>query len=111
VDSTNRLLVIAGATIGAVVGARIVGALENLPAWLSAPSFWAYFYGNKTLVGGLLGGLCVCELVKKIVRRTTEYRRFVYISVIAGHDDRQGGVLRLEYMRRPMEYPRICHGP
>ena len=67
VDGTNRLLVIAGATIGAVVGARIVGALENLPAWLSAPSSWAYFYGNKTLVGGLLGGLCGVELVKKIV--------------------------------------------
>ena len=66
-ESHNRLYIICGATLGAVLGSRIIGSLEDLPAWLSSASPLAYFYGNKTLVGGLLGGLAGVELVKKII--------------------------------------------
>ena len=67
VDKEQRLYVIAGAILGAVIGARIIGALENVPQWMAAPNKWVYFYGNKTLVGGLLGGLAGVELMKKII--------------------------------------------
>ncbi len=67
IPSDRRLFVVAGATLGAVIGARIIGSLEDLPAWLSSSSPWLYFFANKTLVGGLLGGLAGVELVKKII--------------------------------------------
>ena len=68
IEQTNRLLIISAAAVGAVLGSRILGSLEDLPAWLASRSFWLYFYGNKTLVGGLLGGLAGVELVKKILK-------------------------------------------
>ncbi len=67
IEKYNRLWVITGAALGAVLGARILGSLENVPAWMASPSRWQYFYGNKTLVGGLLGGLAGVELVKKVI--------------------------------------------
>ena len=63
----NRVWIICGATGGAILGSRIIGSLENAPEWFSSPAFWYYFNGNKTLVGGLLGGLIGVELVKKII--------------------------------------------
>ena len=67
IQTSNRVSVIIAAALGAVIGSRGVGSLENLPAWLSASSSWVYFLGNKTLVGGLLGGLAGVELMKKII--------------------------------------------
>jgi prolipoprotein diacylglyceryltransferase len=76
---TNRLFIIVGATFGAVLGSRIVGAMENIPAWLSSPSPWEYFWTNKTLAGGLLGGLVMVELVKKLLKeRSASGDLFVY---------------------------------
>ncbi len=66
ISQEHRIYAITGAALGAVIGARLVGAMENLPEWMSAPSAWAYFAGNKTLVGGLLGGLAGVEIAKKI---------------------------------------------
>lgn len=75
----HRLYVLIAATLGAVVGARIVGALEDVPRWLAAPSFWQYLLGNKTLVGGLVGGLAGVEIMKKLIgERTNTGDLFVY---------------------------------
>jgi phosphatidylglycerol---prolipoprotein diacylglyceryl transferase len=73
IEPLSRLFVVTAATLGAVLGSRLIGSLENIPQWRAAPSAWKYFYGNKTLVGGLLGGLVCVELVKKITgeRRNT----------------------------------------
>jgi len=67
VKKENRVFVVVGAALGAVIVSRIVGALENLPAWLASGNPWFYFLGNKTLVGGLIGGLAGVETVKKIL--------------------------------------------
>lgn len=67
IDKHNRLLVIAGASIGAVIGARVLGSLENLPEWRASQFKLLYFLGNKTLVGGLLGGLAGVEIIKKML--------------------------------------------
>lgn len=59
-----RWSLVVAAAFGAVLGARLLGSLEHAGAWMASPRPWAYFYSNKTLVGGLLGGLLGVELVK-----------------------------------------------
>ena len=67
INSSNRLLIIICATIGAFIGSRLIGGFENPPAIKQSPNIFMYFYSNKTIVGGLLGGLFGVELIKKIV--------------------------------------------
>lgn len=67
IPSENRIWIIIAATLGAVLGSRLIGTLENIPQWLAAPNKLQYFWGNKTLVGGLLGGLAGVECVKKLI--------------------------------------------
>jgi len=67
IESGRRLWIIIGAIFGALLGSRLVGGLENPAALAKAPNPWIYFYTNKTVVGGFLGGLFGVELVKKII--------------------------------------------
>jgi phosphatidylglycerol---prolipoprotein diacylglyceryl transferase len=68
IDDQQRLSVIAAAAVGALLGSRALGLLEQTPrvhiTWMQAflPG------GGKTIVGGLLGGWLAVELVKKILR-------------------------------------------
>jgi len=71
IPSSNRIWIIIGAIFGAVVGSRLIGGLENVQELLRAVNKWLYFYSNKTIVGGLLGGLFGVELIKKIIDETT----------------------------------------
>lgn len=63
ISDHNRLLIFIGAAFGAFVGSHVVGVLEN-PMLLSHFGL-IYFMGNKTIVGGMLGGLIGVELTKK----------------------------------------------
>jgi phosphatidylglycerol:prolipoprotein diacylglycerol transferase len=63
ISANNRLIIFIGAAFGAFLGSHVVGVLEN-PTLLSHFSL-IYFMGNKTIVGGMLGGLCGVELTKK----------------------------------------------
>jgi prolipoprotein diacylglyceryltransferase len=63
ISTENRLIIFIGAAFGAFVGSHIVGVLEN-PVLLSRFDI-IYFMGNKTIVGGMLGGLIGVELTKK----------------------------------------------
>lgn len=63
ISTENRLIIFIGAAFGAFVGSHVVGVLEN-PALLSKFNL-IYFMGNKTIVGGMLGGLIGVELTKK----------------------------------------------
>lgn len=64
----RRWTVIAAAAVGALLGSRLLGWLEQVPrigwAWhvLFVPSG-----GGKTIVGGLLGGWLAVEVTKKMV--------------------------------------------
>lgn len=73
IPTYSRTWIVVAAALGAVLGARIVGSLENIPEWTHSPDKLAYFLGNKTLVGGLLGGLAGVEIAKAIMgeRRNT----------------------------------------
>ena len=61
VDDSARLTVLAGAAIGAALGARFL--------WLLGDP------GGKTIVGGLLGGLIGVELAKKLRGIRSTHRR------------------------------------
>ena len=67
INRTNRIWIIIAATLGAVLGARIVGSLELAYEWKITTEKLEYFWGNKTVLGGLLGGMLSIELVKKII--------------------------------------------
>ena len=67
IESGQRLWIIIGAIFGALIGSRLVGGLENPAELLKAPNPLIYFYNNKTVIGGFLGGLFGVELVKKII--------------------------------------------
>lgn len=62
ISSENRLIIFIGAAIGALMGSHLIGVIEN-------PSLFRfniiYFMGNKTIVGGMLGGLIGVEFTKK----------------------------------------------
>lgn len=73
-QETQRWNVIAAAIVGAVVGSRVLGLLEQWP--LLATMSWKQILfgsGGKTIVGGLLGGWLAVELVKWMsgIRRRT----------------------------------------
>lgn len=63
ISPDNRIIIFIGAAFGAFIGSHLIGILEN-PNQLSHFSL-IYFMGNKTIVGGFVGGLIGVELVKK----------------------------------------------
>jgi len=67
ISGMNRLYILLGATLGALLGSRLLGGLENPIALATSASPLQYFYMNKTVVGGFLGGLAGVETIKKII--------------------------------------------
>lgn len=65
ISDTNRLIIMIGAMIGALIGSRVIALLEN-PSQIIHQTFLT-FYQNKTVAGGFLGGLFGVEIIKKIV--------------------------------------------
>ncbi len=68
INTEDRLIIFIGAAVGALIGSHLVGVLEN-PNLLSQFNL-VYLMGNKTIVGGMLGGLIGVELTKKRIRVT-----------------------------------------
>jgi prolipoprotein diacylglyceryltransferase len=66
-SGTHRAWVFAGAIFGALIGSRLLGGLENLSLLRQTNNLLFYFYQNKTVVGGFLGGLFGVEWIKKII--------------------------------------------
>jgi prolipoprotein diacylglyceryltransferase len=65
ISDENRLWILLGAMVGALIGSRLVAILED-PQSLSHLSF-LMLYQSKTIVGGLLFGLFGVELIKKLI--------------------------------------------
>jgi prolipoprotein diacylglyceryltransferase len=65
ISEINRLYILIGAMIGALLGSRIIAMLEN-PAEITHQTL-LIFYQNKTVAGGFLGGLFGVEIIKKII--------------------------------------------
>lgn len=64
ITSNNRLSIILGAALGALVGSRLVGLLENPLVEFSQENI-IQLLNTKTIMGGLFGGLLGVELAKK----------------------------------------------
>jgi len=67
ISDYNRIMILVGAGLGAFVFSRLVGALENPERWFASENMLIYFFTNKTIVGGLTGGLIGVETMKKII--------------------------------------------
>ncbi|AWI26947.1 prolipoprotein diacylglyceryl transferase [Flavobacterium pallidum] len=65
ISDKNRLLILAGAISGALLGSRLVAVLENPQAIASLTL--SEIYQSKTIAGGLAGGLFGVELIKKCI--------------------------------------------
>jgi prolipoprotein diacylglyceryltransferase len=69
ISDEGRMWIFLGAAAGAFAGSHLLGMLEN-PAYL-AHGEWRLWLGNKTIVGGLLGGLIGVESTKKMIGVST----------------------------------------
>lgn len=67
-SSEQRLIILAAATLGALIFSRLIGALENLNEWMSSPNPLSYLYNVKTIAGGFMGGWLFVEISKYIMR-------------------------------------------
>lgn len=69
INNEHRLIIFIGAAVGAFLGSHILGVLEN-PQHLAKLNL-IYFMGNKTIIGGFLGGLIAVEITKKRIGVST----------------------------------------
>lgn len=82
INTTNRLTIILGAAIGALLGSRIVGLLEN-PQIISSLNL-IELLNNKTIMGGLFGGLLGVELAKRIIGEKASSGDLFTFPIIVG---------------------------
>jgi prolipoprotein diacylglyceryltransferase len=84
IGSSNRVWILIGAIFGSLLGSRLIGGLEDPSQIAKADNVWLYFYQNKTVLGGFLGGLAGVELVKKIIgEKKASGDLFVYPMILA----------------------------
>jgi phosphatidylglycerol:prolipoprotein diacylglycerol transferase len=84
INDANRTWIIIGATFGAFIFSRVIGALEYPMTLIHSRHLLLYLYANKTIVGGLLGSLLVVEVTKKIIHeKTSSGDLFTYPLILA----------------------------
>lgn len=83
ISSMNRLSIILGAVIGALIGSRLVGFLENPMLEISKVNL-IQLLNTKTIMGGLFGGLLGVELAKKIIGETHSSGDLFTFPIIVG---------------------------
>lgn len=83
ITSGNRLSIILGAALGALVGSRLVGILENPLIDFSLDNT-IQLLNTKTIMGGLFGGLLGVELAKKIIGEQSSSGDLFVFPIIIG---------------------------
>jgi phosphatidylglycerol:prolipoprotein diacylglycerol transferase len=66
-NDSQRLTLILAAAIGALLGSRLLAALEHYQLLIENFS-WLAFTQSKTIVGGIIGGWISIEITKKILK-------------------------------------------
>ena len=74
ISNKNRLSIILGAIVGAFIGSRLVGFLEN-PIITFNTNTVLLLLNTKSIMGGLLGGLIETRLAFRVFRRRACRRR------------------------------------
>lgn len=82
ISSNNRLSILIGAVFGALFLSRFVAFFENPIAHLNED--WLFNLNNKTIVGGLFGGLLGVELAKKIIGEKQSSGDLFTLPIILG---------------------------
>jgi prolipoprotein diacylglyceryltransferase len=82
ISSTNRLSIIIGAIFGALLVSRLVAFLENPITHYNEG--WVTLVNNKTIMGGLFGGLLGVELVKKVIGEKQSSGDLFTLPIILG---------------------------
>ena len=70
IHDSNRTWIIIGAALGAFFFSRLIGSFENPPLLLESHNKLLFIFSNKTIVGGLIGGLIGVEFVKALLHET-----------------------------------------
>jgi phosphatidylglycerol:prolipoprotein diacylglycerol transferase len=83
-STEDSLRLVLGAAIGAFVGSKILGIIENTPLLLSSRLPMASWLAPKTIVGGLLGGWAGIEIAKKILGVRRRMGDLVLFPVMLG---------------------------
>lgn len=83
ITSNNRLSIILGAALGALIGSRLVGFLENPLLDFSQQNI-LQLLNTKTIMGGLFGGLLGVELAKKIISEKQSSGDLFVFPIIVG---------------------------
>lgn len=82
ISLNNRLSIIIGAIFGALFISRVFAFLEN--PILNYTQGWISILNNKTIMGGLFGGLLGVELVKKIINEKQSSGDLFTLPIIFG---------------------------
>jgi prolipoprotein diacylglyceryltransferase len=83
ISSNNRLSIILGAIIGALVGSRLIGFLENPLVLITVDNAWLIM-NTKTIMGGLFGGLLGVEGAKKLIGEEQSSGDLFTLPIIVG---------------------------
>lgn len=83
ISGSNRLSIILGAAVGAFLGSRIMGILEN-PAFSILSANFNDLYNAKTIMGGLFGGLLGVEIAKRLINETHSSGDLFTLPLILG---------------------------
>jgi prolipoprotein diacylglyceryltransferase len=83
ISSNHRLSIILGAALGALIGSRLVGFLENPLVSFSKDNI-IQLLNTKTIMGGLFGGLLGVELAKKRIGETQSSGDLFVFPIILG---------------------------
>ncbi|MEC7265604.1 MAG: prolipoprotein diacylglyceryl transferase family protein [Bacteroidota bacterium] len=83
ISNGNRLSIILGAIVGAFIGSRLMGFLENPLIPMNTDNL-LQFLNTKSIMGGLFGGLIGVELSKKIIREKQSSGDLFTFPIIVG---------------------------
>lgn len=83
ISSGHRLSIILGAALGALIGSRLMGVLENPLVEFSQQNI-IQLINTKTIMGGLFGGLLGVEIAKKIIGETRSSGDLFMFPIIVG---------------------------
>jgi prolipoprotein diacylglyceryltransferase len=84
ISSEHRQWIFVGAAAGALLGSRLLGLLEHPELLLHPPGGWLYYFTNKTIVGGFLGGLIGVEVTKKRLGVTASSGDLMVFPILLG---------------------------
>jgi prolipoprotein diacylglyceryltransferase len=82
ISTNNRLSIILGAIFGALFFSRLIAFLENPPLHYSQGII--AILNNKTIMGGLFGGLLGVEVVKKVIGEKQSSGDLFTLPIIMG---------------------------